>query len=61
MEFLSTTSFGRSISFNCHAISRVEEHLSDSEKCLIFNLNDTIGTIVDMPYLEVVGYLKGVQ
>ena len=61
MKILTTTTFGRPVSFNCDLISRVEEHVADGQRSWIYNGNEMVGTVVDMPYLEVVGYLKGVQ
>jgi hypothetical protein len=61
MKILTTTTFGRPVSFNCALISRVEEYISDNQKTYIYNGNEMIGTIVDMPYLEVVGFLKAIE
>jgi hypothetical protein len=61
MKVLTTTTFDRPISFNCDNISRVEEYSNDNKKTMIYGGNEMIGTIVDMPYLEVVGFLKSID
>ena len=61
MKILTTTMTGKSVSFNCSAITRVEESLVYPEKCVIFTNNEVYGMVVDMPYLEVVGYLKAID
>jgi hypothetical protein len=61
MKILTTTTFGRPVSFNCALISRVEEHVSENQKTWIYTGNEMLGIIIDMSYLEVVGFLKAIE
>jgi len=61
MKILTATTVGKSISLNCAAITRVEESLVHPDKCVIFTHNEVYGIVVDMPYLEVVGFLKAID
>lgn len=56
MKVLTANSFGRSVSIVCNQIVRVEER-SDPNCSCIFTA-DGQSVVVDMPYLEVVGFLK---
>jgi hypothetical protein len=42
-------------------ISRVEETLAYDDKCIIYTHNEIHGVMVDMHYLEVVGFLKAIE
>jgi hypothetical protein len=59
MKVLTTTTIGRSVSIVCNQIVRVEEH-GDSHRSWIFT-TDGQSVVVDMPYLEVVGFLKSID
>lgn len=59
MKVLTTTTISRSVSIVCNQIVRVEEP-SDPNCSWIFTA-DGQSVVVDMPYLEVVGFLKSVD
>jgi hypothetical protein len=61
MKVLTTTSNGRPMSFVCNNISRVEESFDEENKTMVYSGNDMLGILVDMSYLEVVGFLKSVE
>lgn len=59
MKVLTANSFGRSVSIVCNQIVRVEEH-GDSYRSWVFTA-DGQSVAIDMPYLEVVGFLKSID
>jgi hypothetical protein len=61
MKILTATAGNKSVSFNCAVISRVEETLAYDDKCIIYTHNEIHGVMVDMSYLEVVGFLKAIE
>jgi hypothetical protein len=61
MKILTASAGNKSVSFNCNAISRVEETLAYNDKCIVYMHNEIQGVMVDMPYLEVVGFLKAIE
>jgi hypothetical protein len=60
MKILTTTIDNNetSISFNCDAISRIQEPAVHKDKCIIYTHNEVYGIMVDTSYLEVLGFLK---
>lgn len=57
MKVLTANNFGRSVSFVCNQITRVGEN-TETNGSWIFTA-DGQSVAIDMPYLEVVGFLKG--
>lgn len=59
MKVLTTGSFGRSVSFVCNQITKVQEN-TETNGSWIFT-SDGHSVAVDMHYLEVIGFLKGLD
>ena len=59
MKVLTTNSFGRSVSIVCNQITMVEEQPDKNSSWIYTADGKTIA--VDMPYLEVVGFLKSID